>query len=98
MALYAAWKTGTLRIVSKAEAGGLVEGRRLPKVVGLAGSDRRTQRTVRALLTGYLLHTLGGDKTYRDFADPDVQLPKTQQLDPEALAVTPEDKIVALLK
>jgi dienelactone hydrolase len=98
LALFAAWKTGTLRIVSKAEPGGLVEGRRLPKAVGLAGSDRKTQRTVRALLTGYLLHTLGGDKTYRDFADPDVQLPKTQQLDPEALAVTPEDKIVALLK
>jgi dienelactone hydrolase len=98
LALFVAWKTGTLRIVSKAEPGGLVEGRRLPKAVGLAGSDRKTQRTVRALLTGYLLHTLGGDKTYRDFADPDVQLPKTQQLDPEALAVTPEEKIVALLK
>ena len=98
MALFAAWDAGTLRIVSKAEAGGLVEGRRLPKAVGLPGSDRKTQRTVRALLTGYLLHTLGGDKTYRDFADADVQLPKTQQLDPEALAVTPEEKIVALLK
>ncbi|MDT5140050.1 MAG: hypothetical protein QOD58_4312 [Mycobacterium sp.] len=98
LALFAAWQRGTLRIVSKAEAGGLVEGRRLPKAIGLAGSDRKTQRTVRALLTGYLLNVLGGDKTYRDFADPDVQLPKTQQLDPEALAVTPEEKIVALLK
>ena len=50
-----AWDAATLRIVSKAESGGLVEGRRLTKVFGLAGPHRRTQRTVRALLTGYLL-------------------------------------------
>ena len=67
----------TLRIVSKAEPGGLVEGRRLTQAFGLPGPDRRTQRSVRALLTGYLLYTLGGDKTYREFADPDVDLPKT---------------------
>ena len=72
LALSRAWKTATLRIVSKAEPGGLVEGRRLTKAVGLPGPHRGTQRSVRALLTGYLLATLGGDKTYRDFADPDV--------------------------
>jgi len=66
--------------------------------VGLAGSDRKTQRAVRALLTGYLLYTLAGDKTYRDFADPDVTLPKTDPVDPEAPPVTAEEKIVALLK
>lgn len=98
LALSQAWDAATLRIVSKADPGGVVEGRRLAKAVGLAGSDRKTQRTVRALLTGYLLHTLTGDKTYRDFADADVQLPKTQELDPEALDVTPEEKIAALLK
>lgn len=98
LALDRVWKKGTLRIVSKAESGGLVEGRQLPKAVGLAGSDRKTQRAVRALLTGYLLYTLGGDKTYREFADPDVVLPKTDAVDPEAPAVTPEEKIVALLK
>lgn len=92
------WDRATLRIVGKAQAGGLVEGRRLPKAVGLAGSDRRTQRTVRALLTGYLLHTLGGDKTYRDFADPEATLPRSALVDPEAPPVTPEEKIVALLK
>ena len=27
---------------------------------------------VRALMTGYLLHMLTGDKAYRDFADPEV--------------------------
>lgn len=98
LALDRVWDKATLRIVSKAEAGGLVEGRRLPKAVGLAGSDRKTQQAVRALLTGYLLYTLAGDKTYRDFADPDVNLPRTDQADPEAPPVTAEEKIVALLK
>jgi dienelactone hydrolase len=92
------WEAATLRIVSKAESGGLAEGRRLTSLLGLPGSDRATQRSVRALLTGYLLYMLGGDKTYRDFADPDVQLPKTTPIDPEAPSVTPEEKIVALLK
>ncbi len=98
LALSHAWEDATLRIVRKAEPKGLAEGRRLPKAFGLAGSDRRTQRSVRALLTGYLLSTLAGDKTYRDFADPDVQLPGTDPVDPEAPPVALEDKIVALLK
>lgn len=97
-ALADVWDAATLRIVSKAESGGLVEGRRLTKVLGLPGPHRRTQRTVRALLTGYLLYTLGGDKRYRDFADPDVHLPGTDAIDPEAEAIPLEDKIVALLK
>jgi len=92
------WDSATLRIVSKAQPEGLVQGRRLRKVLGLGGQDRRTQRSVRALLTGYLLYTLGGDKTYRDFADPDVQLPKTDAIAPEAETVRLEEKIVALLK
>ncbi|MGZ4528205.1 MAG: dienelactone hydrolase family protein [Mycobacterium sp.] len=98
LALSRVWDTATLRVVSKAEPGGLVEGRRLTKAIGLAGSHRKTQRAVRALLTGYLLYTLGGDKTYRDFADPDVKLPKTDPPDPEAAPVALEEKIVALLK
>ncbi len=98
LTLAAAWDTATLRVVSKAEPGGLVEGRRLTKVFGLAGAHRRTQRSVRALLTGYLLFALGGDKTYRDFADPDVKLPGTDEVDPEAAPVALEEKIVALLK
>jgi dienelactone hydrolase len=98
LALSEVWNTATLRIVSKAEPGGLVEGRRLSTVLGLAGPHRRTQRSVRALLTGYLLYTLGGDKTYRDFADPEVHLPGTDAIDPEAEAIPLEEKIVALLK
>jgi hypothetical protein len=98
LALSHAWDTASLRIVSKAQPGGVVEGRRLTKAVGLPGPHRGTQRSVRALLTGYLLATLGGDKTYRVFADPDAHLPRTDAVDPEARPVTPEEKIVALLK
>jgi len=93
-----AWDGAVLRIVSKATPGGLIEGRRLGRVVGLPGADKRTQKTVRALLTGYLLHALAGDKTYRDFADPDAQLPKTEPADPAADPVPLEDKVVALVK
>ena len=98
LSLSHAWDAATLRIVKKGEAEGLAEGRRLMQVMGLGGPHRGTQKAVRALITGYLLATLTGDKTYRDFADPDAQLPKTVPVDPEAPAVTPEEKIVALLK
>lgn len=93
-----AWDTAGLRTVRKAVPAGLAEGLRLPKAFGLAGSDRKTQRTVRALLTGYLRYTLAGDKTYRDFADPDVQLPRTDPNDDAAAPVQLEEKVVALLK
>jgi hypothetical protein len=96
--LSAAWKAATVRTVAKAKPGGLVEGFRLTRVVGLPGADRSTQKVVRALLTGYLLHTLAGDKTYKDFSDPEVVLPKTAPPDPDAEPVTIEDKVVALLK
>ncbi len=64
----------------------------------MTGADKKTQKNVRALLTGYLLSVLAGDKEYRDFADPDVQLPKTERPDPAAEPVQLEDKVVALLK
>jgi dienelactone hydrolase len=93
------WKSATLRAVHKAKAGGLVEGRRLARAVGLPGADRSTQKLVRALLTGYLLHTLTGDKAYGDFADPEIDLPKAPVVDPFADdPVAIEDKVVALLK
>jgi hypothetical protein len=98
LSLSRAWDPATLRIVKKAEARGLAEGRRLTRVIGLGGSHRRTQKAVRALITGYLLATLAGDKTYREFADPDVRLPGTDPVDLEAPPITPEQKIVALLK
>ncbi len=96
--LAAAWRTATVRTVAKAVPGGLAEGFRLSKLVGMPGADRRTQKTVRALLTGYLLFQLTGDKAYKDFADADVVLPKTVTTDPDAESPALEDKVAALLK
>jgi dienelactone hydrolase len=98
VALARAWDAAALRVVSKAKAGGLAEGRRLAMAFGLAGADRKTQQAIRALLTGYLLGALVGDTTYRKFADPQVRLPKTDAADDDAPPVGPEEKIVALLK
>jgi pimeloyl-ACP methyl ester carboxylesterase len=94
-----AWKPATLRDVKKVTAGGLVEGRRLARVLKLPGADKGTQKIVRALLTGYLLHQLTGDKTYRDFSNPELALPKAEVLDPFSDdPVDLENKVVALLK
>ena len=93
-----AWGSATLRVISKSKSGGLPEGRRLTKAFGLPGTHSKTQKAVRALLTGYLLYALGGDKTYRDFADPEVQLPRTDAVEDALAPVPPEEKIVALLK
>lgn len=93
-----AWSGATMRMVSKSASGGLAEGRRLQKAFGLPGTDRRTQKAVRPLLTGFLLATLAGDKTYREFADPDSVLPKTSPVADDGDPVEVSDKIVALLK
>jgi hypothetical protein len=92
------WGSATLRVISKASPTGLPQGRRLTGFFGLPASDRRTQRRVRALLTGYLLTQLAGDKAYRDFADPGVRLPRTEALDALPELASPEEKIAALLK
>jgi hypothetical protein len=96
--LAAAWQGATLRTVDKADSAGLVEGRKLTRFIGLPGPDRGTQKVVRALLTGYLLAALTGDKTYRDFADPEVTLPRTGSTQSDAPPVPLEDKVAALLK
>ncbi|MGY4710376.1 hypothetical protein ACXDF8_12595 [Mycolicibacterium sp. CBM1] len=92
------WTGSVSHIVAKSTSAGLAEKRRFARFLGLPGSDKRTQMTVRALLTGFLLFQLTGDKTYREFADPEAVLPKTEQPDPEAPPVTPEARIVALLR
>ncbi|MDA0250864.1 MAG: hypothetical protein O2892_18595 [Actinomycetota bacterium] len=94
----AAWDGAVLRVLDKAEAGGLAEKRRIAGLLGLPGSSSRTQRTVRALLTGFLLFHLTGDKTYRDFSDPEAKLPRTGRPDPDAEPVSTEDRIVALFR
>jgi dienelactone hydrolase len=93
-----AWDAATLRVIAKASPAGLPQGRRLTGFFGLPTSDRRTHRRLRALLTGYLLAALAGNKTYRDFADPDVRLPRTAPLDHPPEPAAPAEKIAALLK
>ena len=93
-----AWDDAVLRVVSKARPGGFAEGRRLTRVLGLPGPNRRTQKAARALLTGFLLYRLTGDKTYREFADPKAHLPGTVKLEEPLQHAKPEEKIVALLK
>lgn len=92
------WESATLRVISQASAAGLPEGRRLTGFFGLPTSDRRTQRRVRALLTGYLLARLSGDKIYRGFADPQLRLPGTDRLDRLVEPAPPVEQIAALLK
>jgi len=93
------WKPATLRNAKSVTAGGVVEGRRVSRLMKLPGADKGTQKIVRALLTGYLLYTLTGDKEYRDFADPHAVLPKSEVVDPFSDdPVALENKVVALLK
>lgn len=76
--LAAAWGgQAILRSVDRATGTGLAEGRALLRTFGLGGSQRQTQRTTRALLTGYLLYHLSGATEYAAFATPDVEIPHT---------------------
>jgi dienelactone hydrolase len=94
----AAWDGSILRVIEKAAAADFAEKRRLLGLLGFPGSRNSTQKTVRALLTGFLLFHLTGDQAYAEFAEPDAKLPHTASPDPEAPAVTHEDRIVALFR
>ncbi|GAA5067525.1 alpha/beta hydrolase [Nocardia callitridis] len=83
--LAAAWEgKSILRTLDGATRNGLIEGRRLLSAVGTGKHESKTARTTRALLTGYLLATLNDDKTYRAFAEPDTDIPRTTLIDPHA--------------
>ena len=94
----AGWDGAVLRVVDNATTSGLAEKRGLRRLVGLPGSSTRTQRAVRALLTGFMLFALTGDKKYRQFADPAAQLPRCRTPDADAPPVSHEDRIVALFR
>ncbi|MEV0945870.1 hypothetical protein [Rhodococcus sp. NPDC049939] len=81
--LAAAWGgERILRSVDDASNSGLIEGRRLLYALGVGRSERWTQQTTRALLTGFLLYHLLGEKKYEMFAEPDAELPHTTLIDP----------------
>lgn len=92
-----AWDGAVLRVVKKARAGGLAEKRRLTGLLGFPGSSSDTQKAVRALVSGFLLFHLAGDKSYAEFADPQAKLRSTEVPDPDSPPVTTEDRIAALL-
>ncbi|MFD6388820.1 dienelactone hydrolase family protein [Nocardia sp. NPDC060259] len=84
-ALATAWSgPSILRTIDGASHNGIVEGRRLFAALGAGRYEHKTEKTTRALLTGYLLTTLLADKTYAPFADPEAAIPHTTVVDPNA--------------
>ena len=98
LALSQAWPGAELQNIAKAKSSGLPEHSWLRRFVGLGGSNRATQRNTRALLTGYLLFQLAGDKRYRDFADPAAELPNISLPDAAALEISQIDRVQSLLR
>ena len=92
------WDGSLLRVVDKSEAGSLAEERGITGLLGVPRRSTRAQKTVRALMTGFLLFHLTGDKTYREFADPAATFKRTSLPDAQAPAVTPEERIVSLFR
>lgn len=85
-ALQLAWRGRIVhRRLDKAIEAGLVERSPLLENIGLADPDRRTHRTVRPLLAGYLLSALAGDEDYAAFADPDATFPGSVTVTDELL-------------
>ncbi|MGW6423794.1 poly(ethylene terephthalate) hydrolase family protein [Nocardia sp. NPDC055053] len=84
-ALATAWSgPSILRTIDGASHNGIVEGRRLFAALGAGRYEHKTEKTTRALLTGYLLTTLLADKKYAPFADPEAVIPHTTVVDPNA--------------
>lgn len=92
------WDGSLLRVVDKSQTGGLAEEHGLSGLLGVPRRSTRVQKTIRALMTGFLLFQLTGDKAYREFADPEVTFKRTSLPDEEAPAVTPEERIVSLFR
>ena len=94
----AGWEGAVLRVIDHAKTSGLAENRGLRRLVGLPGSSTRTQKAVRAQLTGFMLFGLTGDKKYRPFADPAADMAHCHAPDADAPPVTHEDRIVSLFR
>ncbi|MFZ2177846.1 MAG: hypothetical protein WAW17_28230, partial [Rhodococcus sp. (in: high G+C Gram-positive bacteria)] len=89
-----------LRSVHGASASGLTEGRRLLGALGVGGSERKTQNVTRALVTGFLLFHLTGDKKYEAFGMGEAEIPHTTLVDPNedhVRATPPRSALAALI-
>ena len=92
------WDGSILRVVDKASATSLAEEHGLTGLLGVPRRSTRPQQTVRALMTGFLLFHLTGDKTYREFADAEATFRRTSRPDPEAPTAAPQDRITSLFR
>lgn len=72
----------TLRTIDGADGRRLLQKRSLKSLIGINGADRHVHAQVRAVLTGFFLHTLTGDVEYEAFADPHAVLGKLGNVDP----------------
>lgn len=70
-----------LRTLPPATSRGLLERPTWKSVFGVNGADKTTHQQVRALLTGFLLTTVAGDKEYAGFVDPAETIGKTVVVD-----------------
>lgn len=94
--LHQSWRGELVhRRLEKAIETGLVERNSLVGQIGLADPDRRTHRTVRPLLAGYLLATLAEDETYSAFADPGAKIKDTVPVTAEMLDEEADDLIAS---
>lgn len=69
------------RRVGDASDVGLVEGRHYGDLLVSGGSERRTQKVVRALATAFLLHHLTGDKRYAEAASAHAEITAAPAVD-----------------
>lgn len=87
----------TLRTIAGASDRDLLERRSLTSLVGIRGGNRKTHAAVRAVLTGYFLHTLTGDIEYQAFADADQTLGHLGNLDPTEPETDERDQFSKLI-
>ncbi|GED97232.1 alpha/beta hydrolase [Gordonia crocea] len=73
----------TLRVIPGASERGLLQRRGIKSLIGINGADKATHATVRTLLTGFFLATIGGDDEYAAFTDADEVLGAVVNVDPD---------------
>lgn len=86
-----------LRTIPKGNARDLLERRGVKALIGINGSDRALHGIIRAVATGFLLHTVAGDGTYAGFSDPEATIGKLGIVDLDDPPVIEIDPVSRLL-